>query len=58
MKIFFAGVPAGDGALVYREKEIYKFLWNRLTSYFYILINKDMWEATKESINENHRNFQ
>lgn len=53
MKIYYAGVPAGDGKLDFRERELYKFLSQRLLSYFYILINKEMWSSAKEMKLEN-----
>jgi len=49
MKIYFAGMPADVGvSLESRERGLYKFLTNRLLSYFYILQLTEMWKVVKE----------
>lgn len=53
MKIYFAGILAGDEPIENRERDLYIFMRNRLISYFYVLNKAVPMQVIKEAINEN-----
>jgi hypothetical protein len=59
MKIYFAGIPAGDGKKFDREVALYKVMKARLISYHYIanVVNIE-WSAVVEVMtNEDYRDI-
>lgn len=57
MKIYFAGIPAGDGKIEYRECELLKIIDHRLISYHFVLNKAHPIKIIEEGINERNRNI-
>ncbi len=57
MRVYLAGVPAGEESLENREHDALMMMDNRLISYHYVLSKGHPMETIKETINERNRDI-